>query len=55
LDDVVGERTQVGIVGAGPAGDPFENRLRLSHLRYITRSQAAAASLAENYAGLAGT
>jgi p-hydroxybenzoate 3-monooxygenase len=36
-----------------PAGDPFEHRLRLSHLRYITRSPAAAASLAENYVGLA--
>jgi p-hydroxybenzoate 3-monooxygenase len=36
-----------------PAGDPFEHRLRLSHLRYITQSRAAAASLAENYVGLA--
>ena len=36
-----------------PAGDPFEHRLRLSHLRYITHSRAAAASLAENYVGLA--
>ena len=36
-----------------PAGDPFEHRLRLSHLRYITRSRAAATSLAENYVGAA--
>jgi p-hydroxybenzoate 3-monooxygenase len=34
-----------------PAGDPFEHQLRLSHLRYITRSRAAATSLAENYVG----
>jgi hypothetical protein len=30
-------------------------RTRLSHLRYNTRSRAAAASLAENYVGLAAT
>jgi len=36
-----------------PAGDPFEHRLRLSHLRYITHSRAAATSLAENYVGVA--
>jgi len=34
-----------------PAGDPFEHRLRLSHLRYVTSSRAAATSLAENYVG----
>jgi p-hydroxybenzoate 3-monooxygenase len=34
-----------------PAWDPFEHRLRLSHLRYVTSSRAAAASLAENYVG----
>jgi p-hydroxybenzoate 3-monooxygenase len=32
--------------------DPFEQRLQLSQLRYVTSSAAAAASLAENYAGL---
>jgi len=32
--------------------DPFEQRLQLSQLRYVTSSQAAAASLAENYVGL---
>jgi p-hydroxybenzoate 3-monooxygenase len=33
-------------------GGPFERRLQLSRLEYLSRSQAAAASLAENYAGL---
>jgi p-hydroxybenzoate 3-monooxygenase len=32
--------------------DPFEVRLQLSQLRYITSSSAAATSLAENYVGL---
>jgi p-hydroxybenzoate 3-monooxygenase len=32
--------------------DPFEHRLQLSQLRYVTSSQAAATSLAENYVGL---
>ena len=32
--------------------DPFEQRLQLSQLRYVTSSGAAAASLAENYVGL---
>jgi p-hydroxybenzoate 3-monooxygenase len=32
--------------------DPFERRLQLSQLRYVTTSKAAAASLAENYVGL---
>jgi p-hydroxybenzoate 3-monooxygenase len=31
---------------------PFANRLKLSELRYVTRSRAAAHSLAENYVGL---
>jgi p-hydroxybenzoate 3-monooxygenase len=36
-----------------PAGDdPFDLRLQLSQLRYLTTSRAAAASLAENYVGL---
>ncbi len=34
-----------------PAGDPFEHKLRLSYLRYVTTSQAAATTLAENYVG----
>ena len=33
-------------------GDPFELRLQLSQLRYVTTSEAAARSLAENYVGL---
>lgn len=36
-----------------PEGDPFEHKLRLSHLRYVTSSRAAGASLAENYVGAA--
>jgi p-hydroxybenzoate 3-monooxygenase len=32
--------------------DPFEQRLQLSQLRYVTSSDAAATSLAENYVGL---
>jgi p-hydroxybenzoate 3-monooxygenase len=36
------------------AGDPFEYKLRLSYLRYITRSEAAATTLAENYVGFEG-
>jgi len=32
--------------------DPFEQRLQLSQLRYVTVSEAAATSLAENYVGL---
>jgi p-hydroxybenzoate 3-monooxygenase len=32
--------------------DPYERKLQLSQLRYVTTSHAAAASLAENYVGL---
>jgi p-hydroxybenzoate 3-monooxygenase len=32
--------------------DPFDLRLQLSQLRYVTTSQVAATSLAENYVGL---
>lgn len=35
-----------------PGADAFERRLQLSQLRYVTSSEAAAISLAENYAGL---
>lgn len=35
-----------------PHADEFQYRLQLSNLRYIASSQAAAASLAENYVGL---
>jgi p-hydroxybenzoate 3-monooxygenase len=34
-----------------PAGDPFDHKLRLSYLRYIVKSEAAATTLAENYVG----
>jgi p-hydroxybenzoate 3-monooxygenase len=34
-----------------PGEDPFGYRLRLSQLRYVTGSEAAARSLAENYVG----
>jgi len=33
-------------------GDAFDAQLQLSQLRYVTSSEAAAASLAENYVGL---
>ena len=35
-----------------PGDDPFDRQLRLSQLRYVTASEAAATSLAENYVGL---
>lgn len=35
-----------------PDDDPFDRKLRLSQLRYVTTSQAAATSLAENYVGV---
>jgi p-hydroxybenzoate 3-monooxygenase len=35
-----------------PGGDPFDLQLQLSQLRYVTSSEAAARSLAENYVGL---
>jgi p-hydroxybenzoate 3-monooxygenase len=42
-----------GLLHRSPRGDPFEHRLQLAHLSYITRSRAAAASLAENYTSAA--
>jgi len=35
-----------------PGGDPFDEQLQLSQLRYVTTSEAAARGLAENYTGL---
>jgi p-hydroxybenzoate 3-monooxygenase len=35
-----------------PGGDPFDDKLQLSQLRYVTTSEAAARSLAENYTGV---
>jgi len=37
----------------GERADAFDRQLQLSQLRYVTSSRAAAASLAENYTGLA--
>jgi p-hydroxybenzoate 3-monooxygenase len=34
------------------SGDPFEQELQLSQLRWVTSSEAGATGLAENYAGL---
>jgi p-hydroxybenzoate 3-monooxygenase len=35
-----------------PEGDPFDEQLQISQLRYVTTSEAAARGLAENYVGL---
>ena len=35
-----------------PGDDPFDLQLQLAQLRYVTGSEAAAASLAENYVGI---
>ncbi|MCW2794824.1 4-hydroxybenzoate 3-monooxygenase [Nocardioides sp.] len=35
-----------------PSGDPFEEQLQLSQLRWLTSSEAGATGMAENYAGL---
>jgi p-hydroxybenzoate 3-monooxygenase len=35
-----------------PGGDAFDEQLQLSQLRYVTTSEAAARSLAENYTGI---
>jgi len=35
-----------------PGADPFEAKLQLSQLRYVTTSEAQARALAENYVGL---
>ena len=34
-----------------PDADPFDLQLQLSQLRYLTTSEAAARTLAENYTG----
>ncbi|MCL2583452.1 MAG: 4-hydroxybenzoate 3-monooxygenase [Streptosporangiales bacterium] len=34
-----------------PAGDPFDDQLQLSQLRFVTSSEAQATALAENYSG----
>jgi p-hydroxybenzoate 3-monooxygenase len=35
-----------------PDATPFQQRLQVSELEYVTRSRAAATALAENYVGL---
>jgi len=35
-----------------PDATPFQQKLQLAELEYVMRSRAAAAALAENYAGL---
>jgi p-hydroxybenzoate 3-monooxygenase len=35
-----------------PGDEPFDSKLQLSQLAYVTSSRAAATSLAENYVGL---
>ena len=42
-----------GLLHRDADGDPFEHKLRLSNLAYITQSRAAATSLAENYTSAA--
>jgi p-hydroxybenzoate 3-monooxygenase len=37
-----------------PGSDPFDHKLRLSYLRYVVTSEAAATTLAENYVGFEG-
>ena len=35
-----------------PDATPFQQKLQISELEYVTRSRAAATALAENYVGL---
>ncbi|MFE2379171.1 4-hydroxybenzoate 3-monooxygenase [Streptomyces sp. NPDC059398] len=44
--------TMTTLLHTDPAATGFERRLQLSHLRYLVSSEAASASLAENYTGL---
>jgi p-hydroxybenzoate 3-monooxygenase len=46
--------TMTTLLHSDPAEPDFDRRLRLSHLRYLTTSEAAATTLAENYVGLPG-
>ncbi|MFE2087334.1 4-hydroxybenzoate 3-monooxygenase [Streptomyces sp. NPDC002596] len=43
--------TMTTLLHSDPADSAFDRALRLSHLRYVARSEAASASLAENYVG----
>jgi len=42
-----------GLLHRDAEGDPFEHKLRLANLSYLTQSRAAATSLAENYTSAA--
>lgn len=42
-----------GLLHRDPGGDEFSHRLRLAHLAYLERSEAARTSLAESYTGAA--
>ncbi|MDQ6898090.1 MAG: 4-hydroxybenzoate 3-monooxygenase [Candidatus Dormibacteraeota bacterium] len=42
-----------GLLHRTPTGDPFEHRLQLAQLAYLTHSLAASTSLAENYTSAA--
>ena len=44
--------TMTTLLHGDPGEDEFDRQLRLSHLRYLTSSPSAAASIAENYVGL---
>jgi p-hydroxybenzoate 3-monooxygenase len=46
--------TMTTLLHGDPADSDFDRALRLSHLRYVARSEAASASLAENYVGFKG-
>jgi cation diffusion facilitator CzcD-associated flavoprotein CzcO len=55
-------KTQVAIIGAGPAGmmhrfpedGSFERAMQVAELDYNATSRAAQTSIAENYVGLPG-
>jgi p-hydroxybenzoate 3-monooxygenase len=44
--------TMTTLLHADPSGDPFEERLALSHLAHIAGSTSAATTIADNYTGL---
>ncbi|WP_342611668.1 4-hydroxybenzoate 3-monooxygenase [Burkholderia ambifaria] len=44
--------SMTNMLHASPDDSPFVNRLKFAELKYVTRSRAAAQSLAENYVGL---
>ena len=44
--------TMTTLLHTDPSGDPFEQRLALSHLEHIAGSTSAATTIADNYTGL---